>query len=214
LGREPIDLISDGGRRARSIIDEAQARLKPYILVTNALDKQDLDAYRNHSTHLFISGHYFSPQVWFGNLGNPQKPCEIILMEVRQKYPIVDGYWSVATPDGTRLIYGRELLFGKATAIELLSQVKPGGTAKVRGRGRYRQHSKIQSLNDHLACEEAVNYSFSHRVRFALELSLSEDSGRVDFRFTIGKTTQELTFEKGRLLKLPKYSHRIIPRNQ
>jgi len=171
------------------------------------LDPHDLDVYRHNLVHMHISGYLFSPKLEFGNLGNPQKPCEITLFAARQMYPTVGQH--PATADGVRLEYGEELLFGKKLAIELLSKVSPGETVRVRGRGRYRVYSEIRSQYDELADNPNVNYDDRTRVRLTLELSLSEDSRKVVFSITTRKTgTEKLTFEKGRLLRAPRYSYR------
>lgn len=215
LGQEPVDLISDGGRRALSIIRAAQGKLEPYVLTTHLLDWEYLHPIRMHmppGNPITFDQKSFSPQLRFGYLDDLEKPSEITLMAVRQNYRIVNGMPEHITLENARLKYGREIYFGKSLAIELLSKVQPGKTVQVEGKGVIRKHSAIQSDDDEHAREQDLNYDIQREIDLILELTLSGDSRRVDFRYGQVKGgvfwSGEFTFEKGRFLRAPKYSHR------
>lgn len=214
LGHEPVHLVSHDGQSALSVISNAQAKLKPFVAIPDyMLDPRDLDVLRHHSTYLHVRNDSFQPRLEFGNLDNSETPSVITLMEARLNYPIVGKYpVGPATPDGVRLEYGRQLLFGKDISIELL-KVKPGEKVIVSGEGTLREYSEMRSRHDELAGDSTVNFDNSTRVELTFKLSLSANSRRVDFRYISEETgDQELTFEKGGILRAPRYSYRFVPR--
>ncbi|HUD20307.1 MAG TPA: hypothetical protein VMR81_07730 [Patescibacteria group bacterium] len=197
LGQEQTPEISKYGQIALSIIDGAQIGMQRVIELDHALDTRDLNFLHHNYTSLNIE-YPFSPVLNFGDLDDPERPCEITLLVISQ---------NAGAGDRVPLSYGERIIFGKGMALDLLSKVKPGETAKIEGKGTYRVHSQTRTPDSEISHDPRVNFNRKNTVGLTLELELTNDAKKVVFRFSTRKTdrifvAQELTFEKGVIPKI------------
>jgi hypothetical protein len=188
--QEPTSRISKHGLKVISIIDKAQEVKEDLFYVNyHALDGFNQYFLRHNNASLHID-QAFTPRVVFGDLDNPKKTPKITLSALFNK--------ADANGNGVPLSYGKEILFGKDMAVDLLSHIEPGKTVRAEGKGDYHEYSKTFTPDAEIS--NNLNYNYDRHKTIGLILELSLDSRHVVFRFTMeGKgvkdISQELIFE-------------------
>ena len=200
---QQIPGISKYGSIVLSIIDVAQIGMKRVLELDNALNTRDL-IFLLHSNIPLNIDYPFLPILNFGDLDNPESPCEITLLSISQ-----DAGGGNRVP----LSFAKQIIFGKGMALELLSKVKPGKISKTEGKGIYRVHSQTFTPDQEISADQRVNFYKRYTLGLTLELELTNDSKKVIFRFSTREKdrisiARELTFKKKGILaisEIPKF---------